>query len=51
MKFFQVFVLITMVLSTFGVVAEKPEARKGLVALFATAGTLFLASVAVTSII
>ncbi len=51
MKFFQGFMLVVVVLSAFGAVAEKPEAKKGLVALFATAGTLFLASVAVTSII
>ena len=51
MKFFQVFVLIVMVLSALDAVAGKPEAKKSLVALFATAGILFLASVAVTSVI
>ncbi len=51
MKFFQVFVLVVLVLSALFAIGEKPENRKGYVALFATAGVLFLMSCVVTSII
>lgn len=51
MKFFQIFMLVVMVLSAIGAVAEKPPAKKWLIVLFAVAGVLFLVSWAMTNIV
>lgn len=51
MKFFQGFVLVVAVLSALFAIDDKPDNRKGFVALFGTAGVLFLMSWAMTSII